>query len=111
VKRGGVAAFGALAMAALCAGWAVLAWNTGFGGDIFIKPGHLIAEWVLPMGAPSERFEARSAKSAEEAFAQFVVARSFQQGLQAWWCAVVFWLVVVPALAFVSIFTTRRRGA
>jgi hypothetical protein len=105
------AAFGALAMAALCAGWAVLAWSTGFGFDLFIEPGRWIAEWVFPVGTPGEPFEPKSAKSAEEAFVQLAIARGLQRGFQAWWCAVVFWLVVVPALTFVGIFATRRRGA
>jgi hypothetical protein len=99
----------ALAMAALCAGWAVLAWNTGFGGDIFIEPGRWIAELVLPVASPNQTFETKSAKSIEEAFAYVAVIRAVEHGLRAWWCAVTFWLVVVPTLTFGANFIVRRR--
>jgi hypothetical protein len=111
MKRARRAAFAALAVAVLCAAWATLAWNTGLGGEFFIEPGRFIADFALPQTSPAEPFHATSANSPGEAVAQFVIARSLERGLQAWWCAVAFWLVAVPALTFMGIFVVRRHGA
>jgi hypothetical protein len=77
---------------------------------MFMQPGSFIADLVLPAG-PGEPFEVKSAKSVEEGFAQLVLARAIERGLQVWWCAVAFWLVLVPALTFAGILWTRRHGA
>jgi hypothetical protein len=111
MKRARRAFLSALAVAALCAGWAVLAWNTGFGAELFIEPGRLIAESVLPVDNANQTFETKSAKSMEEAFAQVAVARAVEHGLRAWWYAVAFWLVVVPTFTFGAVFLVRRSGA
>jgi hypothetical protein len=93
MKRAAKAGIGALAAALIFAGWAALAWNTGLGGELFIEPGRLIADVAIPQASPTETFHAKSANSPGEAVAQFVMARSLERGLQAWWCAVAFWLI------------------
>lgn len=111
MKPARIATVGAIAVAAFCAGWALLAWNTGLGGELFMQPGSLIADLVLPVATPGEPFEAKSAKSLAEGSAQLVVARGLERGLQVWWCAVAFWLALVPMLTFVGIFAARRNVA
>jgi hypothetical protein len=111
MKRAAKAGIGALAAALIFAGWATLAWNTGLGGEIFIEPGRLIADVAIPQASSTETFHAKSANSPGEAVAQFVIARSLERGLQAWWCAVAFWLIAVPALIFAAIFAVRRHDA
>jgi hypothetical protein len=98
-------------VAAFCATWAMLAWNTELGIEIFMKPGAVIADLVLPIDSPGQPFEAKSAKSVAEGFAQLAVARGLERGLQVWWCALAFWLVAVPVLTFGAIFAVRRHGA
>jgi hypothetical protein len=108
MKRTGRAAFSALAMSVLFAGWALLAWNTGVGGEIFIEPGRVIAESILPAADSSQPFKTTSAKSVDEAFVHVAVARGLEHGLQAWWCALAFWVVILPALIFGAVFMVRR---
>jgi hypothetical protein len=110
MKRTRTAVLGAIAVAVLCAGWAVLAWETGFGGKAFMQPGTFIADLFLAAG-PGEPFEAKSASSVAEGFAQLVLARGIERGLQVWRCAVAFWLVLVPALTFLCMLGIRRHGA
>jgi hypothetical protein len=100
----------ATAVVVSCVGWAVLAWETGFGIELFMAPGGYIADIVFPqkLGVP---FEAKGANSVAEAMAQFVVARGLQRALEVWWCAVVFWLSIPPAAAFFGALRVRRRGA
>jgi hypothetical protein len=110
MKAARIASIAAIAVAVISAAWALVAWNTGLGGDLFIRPGGWIADVVLPAPNPTKTFQAQSANSVGEALAQFVIARGFERGLQAWWCALAFWLVLLPLLTFVGIFTVRRHG-
>src|SRR5690349_2137465 len=106
MKRARLAIIGAMAVAAISAAWAMLTWNTGFGAELFVQPGGWIADLLLPVSR--EPFQAQSANSVPEAFGQFAVARGLERGLQAWWCAVAFWVVLVPLLTFACILAVRR---
>jgi hypothetical protein len=67
---------GALAVAVICAGWAALAWSTELGGELFIDPGRLIADFAIPQAAPTEPFHANSANTPGEAVAQLVMPKA-----------------------------------
>jgi hypothetical protein len=99
----------ATAVFAFSALWALAAWHTEFGISLFVAPGELLAQFVF---SPSPTtYQAQSARSPAEGIAQLVFVRGLQRGLEVWWCSVVFWLTVPPAIAFFGAWLARSGRA